>query len=160
MQEEISEEELANRIAVLKRFRVLLEQQRAKFQEYLNVLELQENKINQDDADSIIAHSDLESQIVSGINSLQKVIIPMQKLYESSSSSYKHYDSEPITKLQSDLSNLRTRVIAQNEKNQNLLKNRMIGLRKEILSIRNPYKSSQSVYAEQSKTGSLVHIEA
>ena len=164
MQKEISEEELAERIAILKRFRELLEQQRAKFQEYLNMLELQENKITEDDSAAIAAHRNLEEQIVSGINSLQKVILPMQKLYESAStgsaSPYKTADSEHIVKLQGELSNLRTKVLSQNEKNQQLLKKRMAELRKEILSIKNPYKSNQSVYAEQAKTGNLVHIEA
>ncbi len=164
MQKEISEEELAERIAILKRFRELLEQQRKKFQEYLNMLELQENKITEEDTASIVAHSNLEEQIVSGINSLQKVIVPMQRLYESvnarTGDAYKTADSEPIVKLQGELSNLRTQVLAQNEKNQQLLKKRMVELRKEILSIKNPYKSNQSVYAEQAKTGSLVHIDA
>ncbi|MCR5762323.1 MAG: flagellar biosynthesis protein FlgN [Treponema sp.] len=164
MQNEISEDELAERIAILKRFRELLEQQRRKFQEYLNMLELQENKITEDNAESIVIHSNLEEQIVSGINSLQKVILPMQKMYDSINSkgkdSYKNADSEHIFKLQQELSHLRTKVLAQNEKNQTLLKNRLVTLRKEILSIKNPYKSSQSIYAEQAKTGSLVHIEA
>lgn len=155
MQKEITADELAERIAILKRFRELLEQQKAKFQEYLNMLELQENKITEDDTASITAHANIEEQIVSSINSLQKVIIPMQKLYESANSK-----SEPIAKLQQELSGLRTKVIAQNEKNQQLLKKRMVDLRKEIFSIKNPYKSNQSVYAEQAKTGNLVHIEA
>lgn len=155
--QEISDEELADRIAVLKRFRSLLEKQKAKFQEYLTVLELQENKITEDDTTAVIAQSNLESEIVSGINSLQKVIIPMQRMYAKVASAA---DSEPIEKLNGELTHLRAQVIAQNERNQNLLKNRMAELRKEILTIKNPYKTGQSVYADQAKTGALVQIEA
>ena len=40
--ENLSKEELDERVAILKRFRALLEQQRTKFREYLKVLESQE----------------------------------------------------------------------------------------------------------------------
>ena len=83
MAETISQEELDERMAILRRFRALLEQQRTKFREYLKVLEMQESKIAMQDTESIKAHSDLENQIVEGIGSLQKVIGPMQKLYLS-----------------------------------------------------------------------------
>ena len=47
---ELSAKELEERIAILRRFKSLLEQQRNKFQEYLTVLENQQNKIEKDDA--------------------------------------------------------------------------------------------------------------
>lgn len=158
---ELSPEELEGRIAVLRRFRTLLEQQRAKFQEYLHVLELQERKIKEEDADAIIAHSNLGEQIVRNIGSLEKVIIPMQRLY-TRTSTYNPADVEPVTKLQTDLTRLRSQVLAQNLRNRQLLKSRMGGLRQELvqIQIKNPYRSHQSVYAEQGGTGSLVHIEA
>ena len=37
MEQKISKEELDERVAILKKFRMLLEQQRKKFQEYLKV---------------------------------------------------------------------------------------------------------------------------
>ena len=43
--EEISQAELDERVAILRKFRALLEQQRKKFQEYLAVLEKQEHSI-------------------------------------------------------------------------------------------------------------------
>ena len=42
---EFSQKEIDERVAVLKRFKILLETQRNKFQEYLNVLEKQESSI-------------------------------------------------------------------------------------------------------------------
>ena len=54
MEQKISKEELDERVAILKKFRMLLEQQRKKFQEYLKVLESQENKIAEEDSDSLM----------------------------------------------------------------------------------------------------------
>ncbi len=162
MNEVLSQEELAERIAIVKRFKALLEKQRAKFQEYLKVLELQEDKIAAQDADSLMAHSELEAQIVEGIGSLQKVIEPMQKLYlgvRSSASTYNPSDIIPIEKLQSDLTSLQSKVIAQNEKNRRLIKVQLNELREQIVTLKNPYRSRQSVYAEV-ESGNLIQIEA
>ena len=74
-------EELEERVAILKRFRFLLEQQRNKFKEYLNVLEKQQNSIDAEDSEALIKHSELEQQIVKNISNLQKVIVPMNKMY-------------------------------------------------------------------------------
>lgn len=160
MAETISQEELDERMAILRRFRALLEQQRTKFREYLKVLEMQESKIAMQDTESIKAHSDLENQIVEGIGSLQKVIGPMQKLYLSArKSTYNPADIIPIEKLQDDLTHLQTQVLAQNERNRQLLRSNLCELREQIVNIKNPYRAIQSVYAE-SESGNLIHIEA
>ena len=56
---EISQEELNERIALLRRFRSLLEQQRGKFQEYLNVLEKQQDSITSENPENLLAHTEL-----------------------------------------------------------------------------------------------------
>lgn len=161
MQQKISQEELEERVAILRRFRTLLEQKRAKFQEYLDVLEAQEKKIQIEDADAIIAHSELETQIVGSIGELQKVITPMQKLYESSrAASYNPQDAIPITNIQEELSSLQTKVLAQNEKNRLLLKTHITEVRSQIASFKNPYRSNRSVYADRINTGSFISAEA
>ena len=157
--EQISQEELNERIAILKRFRSLLEEQKKKFEEYLHVLELQENKIEQEDTDSLLAHSELETEIVANIGSLQKVIVPMQKLYASKASSYNAKDSESITNIQSDLVKLQQQVLMQNEKNRELLKTHMTQLRTQIAQFKNPYKGHISVYAQKAAVGSKIAIE-
>ena len=99
MNEILSQEELAERVAIVKRFRALLEKQRSRFQEYLRILEMQEDEIGGQNADALLAHSELENQIVEGIDSLQKVIVPMRKLYldvKSSASTYSPADIVPI----------------------------------------------------------------
>ena len=54
--EQISDQELEERVALLKKFRSLLQEQRDKFREYLNVLEKQENSITTENADALLAH--------------------------------------------------------------------------------------------------------
>ncbi len=159
--EQLTTDELNERVAILKKFRHLLEQQRAKFQEYLKVLEAQESKITQEDSESLIAHSELENQIVQSIYSLQKVIVPMQELYNNSKvASYNPNDVIPITQIQDDLTKLQSKVLAQNEKNRSLLKIQIGQLRTQIAEFRNPCRSLNSIYAQKDRTtGTRIQIE-
>ena len=78
----LSQDEINERVAILKRFRHLLEQQRNKFKEYLVVLEKQEEGIKSEDDTVIVAQAELEQQIVSNITNLQKVIVPIENMYK------------------------------------------------------------------------------
>lgn len=155
--EEISEQELEERVALLKKFRGLLQQQRDKFREYLTVLEKQENSIASENADALLAHTELEQQVVSNIMNLQKVIVPMSDLYKARGGDQRE---ESIASLQNDLSNLQNQVLTQNKKNRDLLRSHIDSIRTQIASFRNPYKNRRSIYAEKSVTASLVMVEA
>ena len=156
----LSQEELNERAAVLRRFRTLLEQQRAKFAEYLNVLEHQEKKIYSDDAQSLMNHTELEGQIVSSICSLQKVIVPLKSMYEKEKNFYSMEDAVPVETIQKELASLQQKVIAQNEKNRTLLKSHLSQLRKQIDGFSNPYRNASSVYARNTATaGTRIAIE-
>ena len=85
--EEISQAELAERVAILRKFRSLLEQQRKKFQEYLAVLEKQEHSIEEEDTEALVAHAELEQAIAGSLSNLQKVIVPFSEMYKSGASS-------------------------------------------------------------------------
>ena len=154
--EEISEQELEERVALLKKFRSLLQEQRDKFKEYLNVLEKQENSIETENADALYAHTELENQVVAGIVNLQKVIVPMSALYESRVGK----KDKSVEALQSDLSSLQDKVLAQNKRNRDLLRSHMDSIRTQISSFVNPYKNRRSVYAEKNGVGSMVAVEA
>ena len=157
---ELTQNELNERVAVLKRFRRLLEEQRAKFAQYLKVLELQENGIQNEDTDALIAHTELETQIVSNIHSLQKVIMPLESLYNSYRTTFSPNEAVPVTDIQNELEVLQKKVLAQNEKNRELLKTHMNTLRVQIQNFRNPYKSARSVYAKNTATaGTRIAIE-
>ena len=160
METKLSQEELNERIQILKKFRQLLEQQRTKFQEYLKVLEAQESKINEENAEALLAHSELEAQIVKGIGSLQKVIVPMQDLVTSThAATYNPADAKPIEDIKAELAKLQGQVLKQNEKNRNLLKFHMAQVKEQIQEFKNPYRSLNSVYFTTMTTGSRIQVE-
>ncbi|MDY4129871.1 MAG: flagellar biosynthesis protein FlgN [Treponema sp.] len=160
METKLSQEELNERIQILKKFRQLLEQQRTKFQEYLKVLEAQESKINEENAEALLAHSELEAQIVKGIGSLQKVIVPMQDLVtRTHAATYNPADAKPIEDIKAELAKLQGQVLKQNEKNRNLLKFHMAQVKEQIQEFKNPYRSLNSVYFTTMTTGSRIQVE-
>ncbi len=161
MEENLSQEEFLERVAILKRFRTLLEQQRTKFREYLQVLEAQEKKISEENAEVLLNQTKLGEQIMHSIGSLQKVIVPMQDLYtKSKAATYNPQDAVPIEKLQYDLTVLQSKVQAQNLRNQQLLRTHMQDIQQALGTMHNPYRSRQSIYAEDGAAGSMIQVEA
>ena len=157
---EITQQELDERVALLRKFRGLLEQQRNKFREYLNVLEKQENSITSENAETLIAHTELEQQVVKNIANLQKVIIPMAKMYKASVP-MAHTDEElSINKIQNELNDLQSKVLKQNEINRDLLRGHIESIRAQIQNFKNPYKNARSVYAQPQRVATLVEVEA
>ncbi|MBP3560893.1 MAG: flagellar biosynthesis protein FlgN [Treponema sp.] len=158
--EEITQEELNERVEILKKLRALLEMQRNKFREYLKVLEQQEHSIETENSEALIMHTELEQEVVKGIANLQKVIIPMSELYKSSSSSDGNISDSAVNELQKDLSNLQNKVLAQNEKNRELLRTHMTQIKTQIEQFKNPYRNVKSVYAQKVTAGNFVEVEA
>lgn len=157
--EELSNQELEERVAILKRLRFLLEQQRSKFKEYLTVLEKQQNSIDKEDSEALIKHSELEQQIVKNISNLQKVIIPMNKMYSTiNGSNAKTQNDSEIEKIQNELSDLQSKVLRQNEINRDLLRVHIENIKRQINNFKNPYKNNRSVYAQSQKVAQLVEI--
>ncbi len=157
---ELTDEELNERVAILRRFRTLLEQQRKKFQEYLNVLEKQENAISTEDTNAIISHAELEQQVVAGIKNLQKVIVPMSEMYKSSAKNADSESDKSVESIQNELEELQGKVLEQNQKNRELLKKHLVQIRSQIENFKNPYKKNRSVYASaQNAHGSLIAVE-
>ena len=113
----LNDSEIAERVAVLKRFRSLLEQQRLKFREYLTVLEKQEKSISDENTDAVLQHTELEESIIAEIFTIQKVIDPLEYMYTNICKN-EHSD---IPHLKTDLDDLQKRVLAQNKRNRELL---------------------------------------
>ena len=157
----ISQEELEERVRLLKRFKSLLQQQRDKFQEYLTVLEKQQDSITEENADNLMAHAELGKQVVENLANLQKVIIPMKKMYQAANISNVANDEE-IEKIQGELTHLQSQVTKQNEINRDLLRVHMESLISRINNFKNPYKNNRSVYAtsQPQKVATLVSVEA
>ena len=151
----LTEEQVAERVSILKRFKKLLDEQRAKFRDYLSVLEKQEKMISSGDVDAIVRHTELEQGIISEIYTIQKVIDPLGSMYRTTHPDQR--DAE-IPRLKTDLEKLRKDVLVQNEKNRELLKCHMQLLRQKVLSIKNPYANRSSVYASDAHTASVIDI--
>ena len=79
----LSQSELNQRVAVIKRFKELLKAQRDRFQSYLSALDKQKDVIERGTADDLMRHVELEEKIVADIFSIQKVIDPLEEMYRS-----------------------------------------------------------------------------
>ena len=160
---EITQEELNERVAILRRFRSLLEEQRGKFREYLTVLEKQQDSITSENPENLLAHTELEQQVVKNIASLQKVIVPMAKMYHAgngaASAAVSAAEDAEIAKLQNDLTDLQDRVLKQNAINRDLLRVHIEQLKSQIAGFKNPYKANRSVYATVQPVAQMVHVE-
>ena len=157
---ELTQQELDERVARLRKFRSLLEQQRNKFREYLTVLEKQQDSISKENPESLIAHTELEQQVVKNIANLQKVIVPMSKMYKSGIPLAHTDEDSNIAQIQNELNDLQSRVLKQNQINRDLLRDHIENIRAQIQNFKNPYKNIRSVYAQPQRVASLVEVEA
>jgi hypothetical protein len=146
--------DLQERIAVLTRFYGLLETQRQKFQDYLDLLEKQERTIRCDNTEAAMDYCALEQEVLGHISTLEKVIIPMEGMYRDIMG-----DDIEIPKLQGSLAALRRRVQKQNETNRELLKNRLLQVHSQIDTF-GLFRLSQSIYADRPESGAFLEIEA
>ena len=157
---ELTQQELDERVALLRKFRSVLEQQRNKFQEYLNVLEKQQDSITSQNAEKLLAHTELEQQVVQNIASLQKVIVPMQKMYKAAVPVAHTAEESSISQIQNELNTLQNKVLKQNQINRDLLRVHIETIRSQIQNFKNPYKNARSVYSQPQQVASLVQVEA
>lgn len=151
---QLTQTEIDERAAVLRRLRTLLEQQRVKFKEYLDLLEKQEAAIKSENIDTITSQAELEQQIIFNITKLQKVIKPMEEMYKNIYPT----DEEQIPKMKADLAKLQKQVLAQNEQNRQLLKNSIVLIRNQLSKIKNPYANRKSIYSSDINTASIIDV--
>jgi len=148
----ISPGELKQRVEVVKRFKELLKAQRERFSVYLETLDRQKDVIERGSADDLLRHVELEEKIVSDIFSMQKVIDPLEKMYQSAKNETttapmqgkqdygKLSDGDEVSSLKEALDGLKAEAIVRSEQNRELLTKRMTELRSEIKSLKNnPY---------------------
>jgi hypothetical protein len=149
--DEIDSVELAQRVAILRRFKTLLTQQRDRFRSYLNLLEKQQSVIEKGSPEELLNYVEIEEKIVADIFSIQKVIDPLEEMYytvtagqqqakkaETSSSG-----QDEVPSLKASLEKLKSEAVIQSTKNKELLSKRMLELRSEIKALRNnPYAAN------------------
>jgi len=166
----IDSAELAQRVAVLKRFKILLSQQRERFRSYLDLLDKQQDVIESGSAEELLTYVEIEEKIVADIFSIQKVIDPLEEMYNSLVSN--HNNSQPSIKfdnsvsqeevpsLKASLENLKNEAVIRSTKNKELLSKRMLELRQEIKTLRNnPYAASGRNAYSNSNKASLIDVQ-
>jgi hypothetical protein len=163
---DIDSVELTQRIAVLRRFRTLLTQQRDRFKSYLDLLDKQQSVIESGSADDLLSYVEIEEKIVADIFSIQKVIDPLEEMYHSVISNFgpinpiKTESDDEVPSLKAALENLKSEAVIRSTKNKELLSKRMIELRSEIKALRNnPYAAGtrRSNFSDAG-TASLIDI--
>jgi hypothetical protein len=157
--QELSQKEVNQRVAVLKRFKELLKAQRDRFHAYLDVLDKSKDVIERGTADDLLRHVELEEKIVTDIASIQKVITPLETMYHAVRV---HVPAAPggedVTGLEAALEGLKKEAVIRAGRNKNLLSKRMIEIRSEIKTLRsNPYAQKRTGLGAQASP-SLVDI--
>jgi hypothetical protein len=165
---DISPQELAQRVAILRRFKILLTQQRDRFRSYLEMLDKQQEIIETGSTDALLAHVELEEKIVADIFSIQKVIDPLEDMYHAVVSGFNPVRAaqaaqadDEVPSLKAALEELKSEAVLRSSRNKELLSRRMVELRHEIKSLRNnPYAagSRRSAYGAGG-TASLIDIQ-
>ena len=162
---EIDSAELAQRVAILRRFKTLLTQQRDRFRSYLDLLEKQQNVIESGSAEDLLTYVEIEEKIVADIFSIQKVIDPLEEMYYTVVSGQppgkaKLENSDEVPDLKASLEKLKSEAVIRSTKNKELLSKRMLELRQEIKTLRNnPYAASRRrTNFSDTNTASLVDI--
>ncbi|MDR0450489.1 MAG: hypothetical protein LBH26_04410, partial [Treponema sp.] len=144
---DLSAGELSQRVAVLRRFRTLLSEQRDRFNSYLEALDRQQQVIETGNAEELIKHVELEEKIVTDIFSIQKVIDPLDEMYRAVYSAGADLSGAAagsgIPGLKSVLEELKKEAVIRSGRNRDLLSRRMAEIRSEIKALRsNPYLNS------------------
>ena len=154
----LSSYELERRVAILKRFRELLSQQRTHFQQYLEVLDKQKDVIEKGSPDDLIVHVELEEKIITDIFAIQKVIDPLEEMYQTHVTETLPGEIREVPSLKAALEELRSEAIIRSARNRDLLSKRMEELRQEMKTLKaNPYAIHRSVYSQDS--AALVDIK-
>jgi thiamine kinase-like enzyme len=168
--QEIDSAELAQRVAILKRFKTLLSQQRERFHSYLDLLDKQQNVIESGSAEDLLAYVEIEEKIVADIFSIQKVIDPLEEMYNDvvfDHNPVKHplnaensNTQEEVPSIKASLEKLKSEAVIRSTKNKELLSKRMLELRQEIKTLRNnPYAASGRNAFSNSNKASLVDVQ-
>ncbi|GHV54538.1 hypothetical protein AGMMS49579_15310 [Spirochaetia bacterium] len=159
----VSPEEFNQRVAILKRFRALLTEQRDRFRSYLEVLDKQKDVIETGSTEDLLSHVELEEKIVADIFSIQKVIDPLEEMYRAvvnTGAPPEPLGRDDVPSLKSALEGLRTEAAARTTRNRELLSKRMVEIRSEITALRNnPYAASRRSAFSGAGTASLIDIK-
>jgi len=150
----LTKDEVDRRVALLKRLKATLLEQREKFRSYMKVLDAEKVSIEGDKVETLKAQVELEENLVSEIQTFQKVIDPLEAVWKQS---YPLDRDDEVMELKASLANLNTQVQETNEKNRGLLSARMAHVQGEILRLR-PQIRGRNPYSPNRPVSTLVDI--
>jgi hypothetical protein len=156
----IGREELNQRVAILRRFRALLVEQRDRFRSYLEELDKQKDAIETGSAEELIAHVEMEEKIVADIFAIQKVINPLDEMYHTLSAGGTDAlgNETEVQGLKSALDSLKKEAVIRSNRNKDILSQRMLEIREEIKTLRAASYRSGGYAPNRSAGPSLVDI--
>jgi chromosome segregation ATPase len=131
------------RVQILLRLRRYLQQQKDRFERYLQLLDRENAAIGSGDVDHLRHYVELEQAIIGDIRALQRAIDPLQAMYRRACPQ----EDPTVTALASRLEQIRQQALLRNEENRRLLEDRLQSLRLEIEDIGRRRKPVVSPYA-------------
>jgi predicted phage gp36 major capsid-like protein len=155
---QLSREELDRRVAILRRFRALLAEQRDHFRAYLEELDKQKDVIENGSAEQLLAHVDLEEKIVAEIFAVQKVIDPLDNMYQAAGGPEPGKTDE-VRSLKSALEGLKKEAAVRSGRNKELLYRRMADIRVELESLRAKPCPSGGAYSAKNRPAAPTLID-
>jgi chromosome segregation ATPase len=150
----LTKEEVGRRVALIRRLKETLSQQREKFRSYLKVLDAEKLSIEGQAADSLKVQVELEEELVVDIHAIQKVIDPLEAVLHQA---YHGQDDNEVADLRSTLETLKVQVQEKSKENRGLLSRSMAELDGEIVRLR-PQIRGHNPYAGLRASSSLVDI--
>ncbi len=130
--------ETAHRVAVVRRLKTLLEEQREKFGEYLELLERESDAIARRDTAALMGQVEHERRVVQAIVSFGRIIGPIQEVYLTL---YPERNRD-IETLKAAVEQMRNDVVKKNEANRVLLRARMNELKDRVESLKSPIRKA------------------
>lgn len=125
-------EDLDQRVAVLRRYRRMLDLQKERLSSYLEVVDSREAALNSGAFEDFETYTVLEQEAVKGIQTVQRCLEPLKQLYLEL-----HPEGSPdIAQLEDRLERLRLEVLRRNEQSRSALKTYAATLRTEITKLR------------------------
>ena len=143
----LSQSEIDERAAILRRFREALLRQRERFSTYLEMLDNQPDTEFRSDSEQIEIHVAMEQAIVREISSFERVIEPLHLMY-------REHDPEgaaELPSLKAAMERTRDEVIRRTARSRELLRDQISSLRSEIAGLR-VMRRQQSLYATPEPT--------
>lgn len=124
--------DLDGRVAVIRRYRRLLELQKDRLDAYLRVIDHREAALAEGSFDNMETYTELEQDAIRGIMTVQRCIEPLKILYLE----LHPRGSEEIIALEARLERLRQEVIARNEASRLALRTQADVLKAELAKLR------------------------